>query len=58
MADNRTRNQFILLVPVSELPSVTAEAAGSSPVVPAIFLKELSDVTPKTPTHNPTHSFY
>jgi len=36
--------------------SVTAETAGSSPVVPAIYFNELSGVTPKTPTHNPTHS--
>jgi hypothetical protein len=28
------------------------------PVVPAILFKELPDVTPETPTHNPTHSFY
>jgi len=36
VADNRNPNLLILLVPVSELPSVAAEAAGSSPVVPAI----------------------
>ena len=42
----------------SKCLAVTAEAAGSSPVVPAILFKELSDVTPKTPTHNSTHSFY
>jgi hypothetical protein len=39
------------------LPFVTGEVASSSLVVLAILSKELSDVTPKTPTHNPTHRF-
>src|SRR5262249_57036368 len=37
VADHRTRNLLILRVPASERPPVTAEAAGSSPVVPAIL---------------------
>src|ERR1035437_10204229 len=36
---------------------VTAEVASSSLVVPAILFKELPDVTPETPTHNPTHIY-
>ena len=42
VADNRNPNLLILRVPVSELPPVTAEAAGSSPVVPAIHSKAFS----------------
>ena len=41
VADYRTRKRMILRRPVGERPSVTAEAAGSSPVVPAIFSKEI-----------------
>jgi hypothetical protein len=35
--DHCRRIRLIPLSPASELPTVTAEAAGSSPVVPAIF---------------------
>jgi len=35
---------------------VTAEAAGSSPVVPAILFSELEGMAAKIPTHNSTHS--
>jgi hypothetical protein len=48
VADNRTRNLLILRGPASDRPSVTAEAAGSSPVVPAILKKPLTDF-PETP---------
>jgi hypothetical protein len=35
VADYRTRNLLTPLAPVLERPAVTAEVAGSSPVVPA-----------------------
>jgi len=44
VADNRTRNRLILRRPAGERPTVTAEAAGSSPVVPAIFFKHLREI--------------
>jgi hypothetical protein len=37
VADSRTPNRLILRGPAGDLPPVTAEAAGSSPVVPAIL---------------------
>ena len=43
VADNRTCNLLILLAPASELPSVTAEVASSSLVVPAILSQELTE---------------
>jgi hypothetical protein len=42
VADYRTRNLLILLVPASEVQSVTAEVASSSLVVPAILFKHLA----------------
>jgi hypothetical protein len=36
-----TPNRLILRGPAGDLPPVTAEATGSSPVVPAIFFKHL-----------------
>ena len=42
VADNRNLNLLILRVPVGDGPPVTAEAAGSSPVVPAILFSYLS----------------
>src|SRR5262249_48885196 len=41
VADYRTRNRLILRVPASERPPVTAEAAGSGPVAPAILFEHL-----------------
>ena len=41
VADSRTPNRLILRGPAGDLPPVTAEAAGSSPVVPAILFKQL-----------------
>jgi hypothetical protein len=41
VADSRTPNRLILRGPAGDLPPVTAEAAGSSPVVPAILFKYL-----------------
>jgi hypothetical protein len=37
VADSRTPKRLILRGPADDLPAVTAEAAGSSPVVPAIY---------------------
>jgi hypothetical protein len=39
VADYRTRNLLILRGPTVEQPPVTAEVAGSSPVVPAIHFQ-------------------
>jgi len=55
VADSRTPNRLILRGPAGDLPPVTAEAAGSSPVVPAILFSRLEGMSPKTPTHNPAH---
>ncbi len=43
VADNRTSKLLILLVPVVDFPSVTAEVASSSLVVPAILFTELRE---------------
>ena len=51
VADNRARKLLILLVPTSELPPVTAAAAGSSPVVPAIHSQELIETAPFSRGH-------
>jgi hypothetical protein len=56
VADSRTPNRLILREPAGDLPPVTAEAAGSSPVVPAILFSELEGMGFKTPTHNFTHT--
>ena len=42
VADNRTSNRLILRAPVVDLPSVTAEVAGSGPVVPATLCHTFS----------------
>jgi hypothetical protein len=47
VADSRTPNRLILRGPAGDLPPVTAEAAGSSPVVPAIPLNSLAGVAEK-----------
>jgi hypothetical protein len=49
VADSRTPNRLILRGPAGDLPPVTAEAAGSSPVVPAIFSNSC-----KTPSNDST----
>jgi len=43
VADSRTPNRLILRGPAGDLPAVTAEAAGSSPVVPAIHSKRFTE---------------
>ena len=43
VADYRTCNRLILSRPASELPTVTAEVASSSLVVPAILFKGLNE---------------
>jgi len=42
-ADYRRYNLLILIVPAIELPLVKAEAAASSPVVPAILFNKIRD---------------
>ena len=60
VADNRTLKLLILRRPEVERPTVTAEVASSSLVVPAILSKELPDVTPENsfPQSNPQLSLY
>ena len=43
VADYRTRNRLILLTPVIDRPSVTAEVASPSLVVPGILFKHLQE---------------
>ncbi len=51
-------NSYVLRTVTAEVASSSTLRASGQVVVPAIFfLKELSDVRPKTLTHNPTHSF-
>jgi hypothetical protein len=50
VADSRTPNRLILRGPAGDLPPVTAEAAGSSPVVPTIFSNSC-----KTPSPSQLH---
>ena len=47
VADNRNPNLLILRAPALERLTVTAEAAGSSPVVPAIHSKAVKRISPK-----------
>src|SRR4029077_4056300 len=44
VADSRTPNLLILRGPTGDLPAVTAEVAGSSPVVPAIHSKRVERI--------------
>ena len=58
VADSRTPNRLILRGPAGDLPAVTAEAAGSSPVVPAIHSKAVNEwcFHSSLPTISPTPS--
>ena len=48
VADSRRLNRLILRGPAGDLPPVTAEAAGSSPVVPAIHSKAVRRISPES----------
>jgi hypothetical protein len=51
VADSRTPNRLILRGPAGDLPPVTAEAAGSSPVVPAISNQALTEMASSRRRH-------